>query len=128
MRVLLDTFPFVWLTSEPSNLSQTATEVLEDVSNDFFLSDATVLELCLKYNDGSLEMPKAPRDWIEEQRELWRIHALPLKREAAYRLSELPRHHDDANDRLLIATALSEGLVLLTEDKQIQMYPVTTVW
>ncbi len=128
MRVLLDTFPFVWLTSEPSNLSQTATEVLEDVSNEFFLSDATVLELCLKYNDGSLEMPKAPRDWIEEQRELWRIHALPLKREAAYRLSELPRHHDDAIDRLLIATALSEGLVLLTEDKQIQMYPVTTVW
>ena len=126
MRVLLDTFPFVWLTSEPSNLSQTATEVLEDVSNEFFLSDATVLELCLKYNDGSLEMPKAPRDWIEEQRELWRIHALPLKREAAYRLSELPCHHDDAIDRLLIATALSEGLVLLTEDKQIQMYPVST--
>ena len=53
---------------------------------------------------------------------------MPLKREAAYRLSELPRHHDDAIDRLLIATALSEGLVLLTEDKQIQMYPVTTVW
>ena len=56
MQILLDTFPFIWLTSEPLKLSAKAKEVLSDESNEFFLSDATVLEICLKYNDGSLEM------------------------------------------------------------------------
>ena len=128
MRVLLDTFPFVWLVSEPTKLSRKATDVLSDESNEFFLSDTSVLELCLKYNEGSLDMPQAPRDWVENQRELWRIKALPLRREAAYRLSELPYHHDDAIDRLLVATALSEGLALLTHDENLCNYPVTTIW
>ena len=128
MRVLLDTFPFVWLVSEPTKLSRKATDVLSDESNEFFLSDTSVLELCLKYNEGSLDMPQAPRDWVENQRELWRIKALPLRREAAYRLSELPYHHDDAIDRLLVATALSEGLALLTNDENLCNYPVTTIW
>tara|TARA_A100001037_G_C14648975_1_gene413608 strand:- start:5 stop:391 length:387 start_codon:yes stop_codon:yes gene_type:complete len=128
MRVLLDTFPFVWLVSEPAKLGSKATETLSDESNEFYLSDASVLELCLKYNDGTLEMPNAPRDWVEEQRELWRIKALPLRREAIYRLSELPRHHDDAIDRLIAATALSEGLALLTNDDNLRQYPLTTIW
>ena len=128
MRVLLDTFPFVWLVSEPTKLSRKATDVLSDESNEFFLSDTSVLELCLKYNEGSLDMPQAPRDWVENQRELWRIKALPFRREAAYRLSELPYHHDDAIDRLLVATALSEGLALLTNDENLCNYPVTTIW
>ena len=128
MRVLLDTFPFVWLASEPTKLSRKATDVLSDESNEFFLSDTSVLELCLKYNEGSLDMPQAPRDWVENQRELWRIKALPLRREAAYRLSELPYHHDDAIDRLLVATALSEGLALLTHDENLCNYPVKTIW
>ena len=50
MRVLLDTFPFIWLTSEPSKLSRLASEVLSDQGNEFYLSDASVLELSLKYN------------------------------------------------------------------------------
>jgi len=128
MRVLLDTFPFVWLASEPTKLNSVATEVLSEETNEFFLSDASVLELCLKYNDGSLEMPQSPREWVEKQRDLWRIKALPLRREACYRLSELPYHHDDAIDRLLVATALAEGLSILTSDEEIRKYPVTTIW
>lgn len=49
MRVLLDTFPFIWLTSEPSKLSRLASEVLSDQKNEFYLSDASVLELSLKF-------------------------------------------------------------------------------
>ena len=73
-------------------------------------------------------MPQAPRDWVEKQRDLWRVKALPFRREACYRLSELPYHHDDAIDRLLVATALAEGLSLLTSDEEIRKYPVSTIW
>jgi len=51
-----------------------------------------------------------------------------LRREACYRLSELPYHHDDAIDRILVATALAEGLSILTPDEEIKKYPVTTIW
>ena len=128
MRLLLDTFPFVWLTSEPIRLSKVATEALSDDSCELFLSDASVLELCLKYGDGSLKMPQSPRRWVEKQRKAWQVNMITLRREAAYRLSELPYHHDDAIDRLLIATALAEDLTILTPDEEIRKYPVTTIW
>jgi PIN domain nuclease of toxin-antitoxin system len=128
MRLLLDTFPFVWLTSEPVRLTQEITEILSDDSTDLFFSDASVLELCLKYGDGSLEMPQSPRRWVEKQRKLWRLNMIGLGRESCYRLSELPHHHDDAIDRILVATALAEDLTILTPDENIQKYPVTTIW
>ena len=128
MRLLFDTFPFVWLTSEPDRLGREVTKVLSAESHEFFLSDASVLELCLKYATGSLEMPQTPRRWIEKQRKIWQVNMIPLRREACYRLSELPYHHDDAIDRLLVATALAEDLTILTADEEIRKYPVTTLW
>ncbi len=128
MRLLLDTFPFVWLTSEPIRFTRATTELLSDEATELFLSDASVIELCLKYGDGSLKMPQSPRRWVEKQRKQWQIHMITLRREAAYRLSELPYHHDDAIDRLLVATALENDLSILTSDENIRKYPVTTVW
>ena len=99
MKVLVDTFPFIWLVSEPTKLSRQAKETLADQSNDFFLSDASVLELSLKYNDGSLEMPSNPRRWIKEQVKLWNFKSIGITRDTRFKLSEMPNYHDDAIDR-----------------------------
>jgi PIN domain nuclease of toxin-antitoxin system len=128
MKVLLDTFPFVWLTSEPSKLSSLANEVLSNQENDFYLSDASVLELSLKYNDGSLEMPSTPRRWVKEQVKIWNIKSIGMTREYCYRLAELPYHHDDAIDRILAATALAEDMYLLTNEEELKKYPVSILW
>ncbi len=128
MQVLLDTFPFVWLTSEPSKLSLKAKDVLSDEENEFFLSDASVLELSLKYNDGSLDMPCTPRRWIKTQCKIWNVKSLALNREHCLRLSEMPYHHDDAVDRMLVATALSEDMFLLSPEENLSKYPVSVLW
>ena len=128
MRVLLDTFPFIWLTCEPSKLSRLASEVLSDQKNEFYLSDASVLELSLKYNDGSLEMPVTPRRWVKEQVKIWNIKSIGMTREYCYRLAELPYHHDDAIDRILAATALADDLYLLTNEEELSKYPVSILW
>ena len=128
MQVLLDTFPFIWLTSESSKLSRLASEVLSDQGNEFYLSDASVLELSLKYNDGSLEMPGTPRRWVKEQVKIWNIKSIGMTREYCYRLAELPYHHDDAIDRILAATALAEDLYLLTNEEELSKYPVSILW
>jgi len=128
MRLLLDTFTFVSLVSDPYKLGGTARSVLDDPTNRFFLSDASVLEICLKYNDGTLEMPEAPRSWIKNQCDIWQVRSLAITREHSFRLSELAYHHDDAIDRILVATALAEELPIVTEDKNIQKYPVSVIW
>ena len=128
MRVLLDTFPFVWLTSEPARLSSNARQILSDKENEFYLSDASVLELSLKYNDGSLEMPSTPRRWVKEQVKTWNIRSIGMTREYCYRLAELPYHHDDAIDRILAATALAEDMYLLTNEEELSKYPVSILW
>ena len=128
MRLLLDTFTFVSLVSDPYKLGGTARTVLDDPTNRFFLSDASVLEICLKFNDGPLELPEAPRSWIKNQCDIWQVRSLAITREHSFRLSELAYHHDDAIDRILVATALAEELPIVTEDKNIQKYPVSVIW
>jgi len=128
MRILLDTFPFIWLTSEPLKLSSRSKEILSNQGNEFYLSDASVLEICLKYNDGSLEMPMTPRRWIKQQSKIWNIKSLGITREYCLRLAEIPYHHDDAIDRILVATAMTEDMFLLSSEEDIKKYPVSILW
>ena len=81
-----------------------------------------MLELSLKYNDGSLEMPSNPRSWIKEQVKLWNFNSIGITRECCFRISEMPYHHDDAIDRMLVATALEEEMPLLSDTPEIQKY------
>ena len=128
MQILLDTFPFIWLTSDPLKLSTKAKEVLSDENNEFFLSDATVLEICLKYKEGCLEMEMTPRRWVKEQSKIWNIKSIGITREYCLRLAEMPYHHDDAIDRIIAATALSEDMYILTNEDKITKYPVSVIW
>ena len=128
MRILLDTFPFIWLTSEPLKLSSRSKEILSNQENQFYLSDASVLEICLKYNDGSLEMPMTPRRWIKQQSKIWNIKSLGITREYCLRLAEIPYHHDDAIDRILVATAMTEDMFILSSEEDIKKYPVSILW
>ena len=128
MRILLDTFPFIWLTSEPLKLSSRSKEILSNQENQFYLSDASVLEICLKYNDGSLEMPMTPRRWIKQQSKIWNIKSLGITREYCLRLAEIPYHHDDAIDRILVATAMTEDMFILSCEEDIKKYPVSILW
>jgi len=128
MRILLDTFPFIWLTSEPLKLSSKAKDILSNEGNEFYLSDASVLEISLKYNDGSIEMPVTPRRWVKEQSKIWNIRSIGITREYCLRLAEMPHHHDDAIDRIIAATALTEDMYILTNEEEIKKYPVSIIW
>ena len=128
MRILLDTFVFVWLTSQPLLLSSRAREVLSDEENEFYYSDASVLELSMMYSDGMLEMPKTPRQWVNEQIKTWNVKSLGITREICYRLAETPAYHPDVYDRILVSTVLTEDLYLMTTDEEMRKYPISIIW
>lgn len=124
---LLDTCTFIWLCADPEKLSATAREAI-DADAGLLLSDVSALEITLKWQAGKLELPDPPAAWIETQAETWGLTTRPLSRAEIYRSAELPDHHRDPFDRLLVATALAAGATILTPDPAVRRYPVSTRW
>lgn len=124
---MLDTCTFIWLTSSAQKLSPLAKKTIDNTET-LLLSEVSVLEICLKWRSGKLQLPSPPRTWTQEQAEIWKMQWLPLSRLHMFRASELETIHQDPYDRLLIGQALQEQVSILTPDESIRKYPVATVW
>jgi PIN domain nuclease of toxin-antitoxin system len=73
-------------------------------------------------------MPQNPRRWIKEQIKIWNFKSIGITRESCLRLSEMPYYHEDAVDRMLVATALDQEMSLLSNNEEIQKYPISIIW
>ncbi len=125
--LLLDTSTFIYLTSEPGKLGGAARPAI-DAAADITLSDASVWEICLKWQTRKIVLPSPPRTWIAEQVRAWSLDRLAIEPEHMYRAVELADLHRDPFDRLLVAQALTHGATLVTPDPAIAQYPVAVVW
>lgn len=125
---MLDTCTLIWLCAEPERLSSTAGNLIDAPETRLLLSEVSVLEISLKWSAGKLRLPDPPRHWIEAQVAAWSLEWLALEREDMYRASELPSHHRDPFDRLLVATALRANAAILTPDETVRRYPVSCRW
>lgn len=128
MNLLLDTCAFLWLVADPDRLGQMAAAAIQNPDTQLFLSDTSVWELSLKWQARKISLPSPPRRWVEEQTQVWKVRPLAIHRGHLYRVTELPEHHRDPFDRLLVAQAIEEGLSIATPDPYIQRYPVAVVW
>lgn len=125
---LLDTCTFIWLCAQPDKLSDLARSSIDSAGASLYLSDASVLEITLKWGAGKIELPDPPRHWIESQIRTWSLECLPIQREDVYRSAELPALHREPFDRLLVATAINAGATILTPDEALAAYPVSCRW
>lgn len=125
---LLDTCTFIWLCSAPDKLSNTAKAAIDATDTSLILSDVTALEITLKWTAGKIGLPDPPRLWIDTQILTWSLNCRALSREDIYRAGELPQHHKDPFDRLLVATAIHANATILSPDDAIHAYPVSCRW
>ena len=125
---ILDTCTLIWLCAQPKRLSTTARDLIDTPETRLLLSEVSVLEISLKWSAGKLKLPDPPRHWIEAQVATWSLECLALRREDMHRAGELPAHHRDPFDRLLVAAALRVNAVILTPDEAIRRYPVSCRW
>ena len=128
MKALLDTCTFIWLVSEPERLSRDSAGIIDHPKTELYLSDASIWEICLKWQNGTLSLPSPPRMWVEQQVEVWQMRELSIGRRHLYRVSELPQHHRDPFDRLLVAQAIEESCAVITPDPAFRAYPVASSW
>ncbi|VAW43415.1 Death on curing protein, Doc toxin [hydrothermal vent metagenome] len=124
MNLLLDTHTFLWAIGNPSNLSQRAREAIVDGNNIVFVSTATAWEIAIKKEIGKLQIPEG--DYLQEL-ELHRFTPLNITTEHALAVEHLPPHYKDPFDRMLIAQAQVEKLMLVTRDKRIKAYAVSLI-
>jgi PIN domain nuclease of toxin-antitoxin system len=128
MKVLLDTHTFLWWNTEDPQLSSRAREMIADGQNEVFLSAASVWEISIKTAKGKLVLPEVPSQYILSRMGLYRFRPLPVQISHAVRVYDLPRHHDDPFDRLLVAQSQVESIPLVSADAEIQKYEVEVIW
>ena len=124
MKLLLDTHIFLWFILNNDRLSELLRASIESETNEVFLSSVSVWEIAIKYQLNRLPLPKPPAVYIPEQRALNRIQSLPLDEASAAYLQQLPPHHSDPFDRMLICQALTHDLILVSADTVIPQYNV----
>ena len=122
-RLLLDTHVLLWSLDDSPVLSRRLRGQLEDPENDVFVSAASGWEIAVKRALGKLRAPDDLEASVREQG----FTLLPITFHHAEQAGALPPHHGDPFDRMLIAQAQIEGLVLVTRDARVRLYGVRTM-
>lgn len=120
---LLDTHVLLWWLSDPERLSASARDVIGPGRNDVVFSAAAGWEMAIKKTLGRLEFPTNLDEVLRQER----ISVLQISLEHALAVADLPLHHHDPFDRMQIAQAKVEDLILVTRDAQIAEYGIETL-
>lgn len=118
MRLLLDTHIIIWALSEPDKLSAEAKSLIQNAEQ-LFVSSASIWEMSIKVGLGKLEVDL---DEITAELRAMGVVELPISWEHSKRVQKLAPHHRDPFDRLLIAQAVHEPLILITHDEILAKY------
>lgn len=126
MKLLLDTHILLWTLSNSQKLSQTARLLIEDPENEIFYSIVSPWEVEIKHQNHPDRM-SADSDAVVRYSDISGFHLLPVKPEHIARTGRLVRkehvpEHRDPFDRMMIAQAAQEGMLLLTHDERIAEY------
>ena len=121
MRLLLDTHILLWALDQPARLDSGTRALLEDPANEVLFSAASIWEIAIKVRLGRADFPVRP-DAIAQAARDTGFTELPVRADAAARVADMPLHHRDPFDRLLVAQAMAEPMRLYTADPLLPPY------
>lgn len=128
MRALLDTHVLLWWSATSSRLPPAVHSFLQDSGNELFWSVASTWEVVIKERLGKLRLPSSPEAFFSQVLPAQSLTLLPIRHEHALEVHQLPSPHRDPFDRMLVAQARVEGLLLLSGDPVLAQYPVRLLW
>lgn len=122
--LLVDSHALLWWRGDHRRLSAQAHEAIENPDVSLFFSAASIWEIAIKRASGKLDVPEDLLDTMEQRGFI----ELPVLSRHAIIAGALPPHHNDPFDRMLVAQAQSENLMLITNDERIAAYDVPVLW
>lgn len=126
-RLLLDTHALLWWVSDHPSLSPRADLALNDPANEVFVSAASAWEVTTKARLGKLTAGPLAQDFVGEVRRQGFV-PLPISLDHGQRAGNLPGPHRDPFDRMLIAQAQAENLVLVSNEELFDTYGIQRLW
>lgn len=123
MRLLLDTHTFLWWREDSPRLGTDARSAIASAAL-VYVSAATAWEVAIKVQSGKLRLDGSLDAWVEASG----FVRLAISFRHALAVSNLPLHHHDPFDRLLIAQVLTEQLVCVTADRRFEPYNIPVIW
>jgi PIN domain nuclease of toxin-antitoxin system len=128
MKLMLDTHSFIWWATDPTKLSPRVLALCQDSTTDLILSVVSLWEIQIKAQLGKLVLTTPLPTLITSQVQINRIRILPVELPHVLQLDNLPLHHKDPFDRLLIAQAIYESASFASVDTLFALYPVVLLW
>ena len=128
MKLLLDTHAFLWFISGDDALSGKARSLIEDEANDKLVSIGSLWEIAIKNSIGKLPLAKPFGQLIPEQLQRGGFAVLGLTVGHTAQLTQLPLHHRDPFERMLVAQCLAENLPLVSGDDALDAYGIKRLW
>jgi PIN domain nuclease of toxin-antitoxin system len=127
MRLLLDTHSLLWFLANPKKLNQSTKQIIEE-ADEVLISLVSLWEIAIKLSIKKLELPLDFDEFVDDHLPANGITVLPLQIAHVKTLLQLPLHHRDPFDRLLIAQAMTEDIPLVSADVAFDSYRVTRLW
>jgi PIN domain nuclease of toxin-antitoxin system len=130
VKLLLDSHTLLWYALNDPKLSNTARDLVLDVSNDVLVSAVTYWEIAIKVSIGKLSLSQPYEDFIEACTKRYGFGLLGVETSHTARVAVLPftPGHRDPFDRLLVAQSLVEGLSIVSADDALDAYGVKRLW
>jgi PIN domain nuclease of toxin-antitoxin system len=127
MQALIDTHSYIWYISGNDRLSKSALDIIDNEQNDIFISIASIWELSIKVKLGKLKLISDFHS-IEEDLRRFKISVLQITIQDILHNYELPYHHRDPFDRMIISQALRMTLPIIGCDESFDAYSVNRIW
>lgn len=128
MKLLLDTHTFMWWDSAPSKIPSAALQALENPDNEVLTSLASLWEIQIKTQLGKLTLNIELSSLVQQQEIENGIRLLPISLTHILELNQLPHHHRDPFDRIIIAQARIETATIVTRDRAFPQYDCQILW
>ena len=128
MKLLLDTQCWLWWFAQPERLNEEAIAHIADETNALWLSVASIWEMGIKVAIGKLPLPEPIDSYIPSRMVLLNMRSLEITASHALQASMLPLHHRDPFDRILVAQAQMEEMMLVSADPMFRLYNVSMLW
>lgn len=128
MNLLLDTHTVLWCVNQHQKLSPIVKAVLLDDSHTLYVSVVSLWEISIKVSIGKMTELKGGVKTLLTKLENMPISILPITKQSIEIAENLPFIHRDPFDRMLVATAKSENMTILTADENIHKYDISFLW
>jgi PIN domain nuclease of toxin-antitoxin system len=128
MRVLIDSHALIWYVDQDNLLSPASHAAISDPTNDLLLSAGSIWEIGIKVGLGKLILTEPFKPWMNQAISDLDVTVLPLTVEYVDVQSNLPRHHGDPFDRLIVAQAIIEQVSIISADANLDAYGITRIW